>query len=318
MNKVDIIIPAYNSYETIDRTLLSIAMQDNIKDISVYIVNDGSNKNYSEQVSKFSKFMNIKELELKKNRGPGYARGYGIDHSNNDYIVFIDSDDILFNSNSIINLLNVINNDNSDIVISNFREEVNNGYIIHENDTIFMHGKMYRRKFLSDNDINFNDSYSNEDNGFNNLLLLHNPKVSYLNEETYIWKNNIQSITRRNNHEYNIKGLNVYIYNIKWALNIAIEHNCDNYKIAELAYCCLVATYFYYLQYQYDDLVKNIKEVYNITKRYILTMDKQEEVFKVQYDFLVNEENKIKFTNPVITFKEYIDKVKNYDSSNEL
>ena len=57
-----------------------------------------------------------------------------------------------------------------------------------------MHGKMYKRKFLIDNDIKFNNSYANEDNGFNNLLLLHNPKISYLNEETYIWKNNSMRI----------------------------------------------------------------------------------------------------------------------------
>ena len=312
-NKVDIIIPAYNAHKTIDRTLLSIAMQDNINDIFVYIINDGSNKDYSEQISKFSRFMNIRELELKKNSGPGYARGYGIDHSNNDYIVFIDSDDILFNSNSIINLLNTINNDNSDIVISNFREEVNNGYIIHENDTIFMHGKMYKRKFLNDNDIRFNNSYANEDNGFNNLLLLHNPIISYLNEETYIWKNNSQSITRKNNHEYNIKGLNGYIYNIEWALNIAIEHNCDNYKIAELAYCCFIAVYLYYLQYQEECLIKNVKKIYDITKKYSLDNNKQEEVYKNQFDFLINEDNKIKFINPIISFNDFKELVMNYD-----
>lgn len=317
MNKVDIIIPAYNSHKTIDRTLFSIAMQDNINDISVYIVNDGSSKNYSEQISKFSKFMNIKELELKKNSGPGYAREYGIEHSNNDYILFIDSDDILFNSNSIISLLNLILNDNSDIVISNFREEVNNGYVIHENDTIFMHGKMYRRRYLIDNNIKFNNSYANEDNGFNNLLLLHNPKISYLPDETYIWKNNNLSITRRNDYEYNIKGLNGYIYNIEWALNLAIKDNCDFYKIGELAYCCLVAVYFYYLQYQDNDLIKNIKNIYDITKKYSLTNNKQEEIYKSQFEFLINDDNKIKFINPIITFNNFVDKVY-YGNSNEL
>ena len=312
-NKVDIIIPAYNAHKTIDRTLFSIAMQDNIKDIYVYIVNDGSIIDYSEQVNKFSKFMKVKELLLKKNSGPGYAREYGIEHSSNDFLVFIDSDDILFNSNSIINLLNSMNNDKSDIVISNFREEVNNGYISHENDIIFMHGKMYKRKFLIDNDIKFNNSYANEDNGFNNLLLLHNPKISYLNEETYIWKNNSQSITRKNNHEYNIKGLNGYIYNIEWALNIAIEHNCDNYKIAELAYCCFIAVYLYYLQYKDNSLIKNVKNIYDITKKYSLTNYQQEEVFKNQFDFFINDDNKMIFINPVITFNDFKDMVMNHD-----
>ena len=59
---IDVIIPAYNSYETIDRTLSSLALQDFIKNINVYIVNDGSKYGYEEYVKFYSKFMNIREL----------------------------------------------------------------------------------------------------------------------------------------------------------------------------------------------------------------------------------------------------------------
>lgn len=309
--KIDIIIPAYNAHKTINRTLLSIAMQDNINDILVYIVNDGSKKNYEDQIDKFSKFMTIKELELKHNCGPGYARQYGIDHSKSEYIMFIDSDDILFNSNSVIKLVTKLKCDYSDIAISSFREEITDDYIVHENDTIFMHGKMYRREYLINHNIRFNNSYANEDNGFNNLLLLHDPKISYLNEETYIWKNNLESITRTNNHEYNYTGLGGYIYNIEWALTIAIEHHCDDKKIAELAYCCLVAIYFYYLQYQDKKLLSKIRNIYSITNKYSLDRDRKLEVFEAQYNFLINEYNKYFFLHPSITFEAYLKLIMN-------
>ena len=45
--------------------------------MKIYIVNDGSDRDYSEEVQYFSKIMKIKELKLKENKGPGYARQYG-------------------------------------------------------------------------------------------------------------------------------------------------------------------------------------------------------------------------------------------------
>ena len=39
---IDVIIPAYNSHNTIERTLASIACQDNVKQLRVYVVNDAT------------------------------------------------------------------------------------------------------------------------------------------------------------------------------------------------------------------------------------------------------------------------------------
>ena len=85
---IDIIIPAYNSHTTIERTLFSIASQKNVDDLNVYIVNDASENDYSKQVEYFKKYMSIKELKLKNNVGPGLARQFGVDKSNSEYIVF--------------------------------------------------------------------------------------------------------------------------------------------------------------------------------------------------------------------------------------
>ena len=59
---IDVIIPAYNSFDTIDRTLSSIALQTIVDDINVYIVNDGSDHDYREYINFYSRFMNITEL----------------------------------------------------------------------------------------------------------------------------------------------------------------------------------------------------------------------------------------------------------------
>ena len=85
---IDIIIAAYNAHNTIEKALNSIIMQ-NISDmVNVYIINDKSDTDYSDVIEKYSKYLNVIELTYGENKGPGFARNYGIDHSSSQYIVF--------------------------------------------------------------------------------------------------------------------------------------------------------------------------------------------------------------------------------------
>lgn len=145
---IDVIIPAYNAHETIERTLYSIAYQRNSEDLNVYIVNDNSIKDYSKKIDFFKDFINIKELKLNENKGPGYARQYGLDQSNSEYVVFIDSDDIFATPLSIITLYKMIEQESLDVVFSTFLEETReHKFNTFVNDTVALHGKIYRRKF---------------------------------------------------------------------------------------------------------------------------------------------------------------------------
>ena len=66
---IDVIIPAYNSQDTIIRTLASIAMQLNRDELKVTIVNDGG-KDYKDIVDTFSKVIDVREIGYGTNRGP--------------------------------------------------------------------------------------------------------------------------------------------------------------------------------------------------------------------------------------------------------
>ena len=66
---IDVIIPAYNSQNTIIRTLASIVMQLNKNELKVTIVNDGGN-DYKEIVENFKPLIDIQEIGYKENRGP--------------------------------------------------------------------------------------------------------------------------------------------------------------------------------------------------------------------------------------------------------
>ncbi len=95
MKKVSIVIPCYNAENTIEETLLSVANQT-YENIECIIVDDCSKDNSRTKISDFIKdkenfFLKV----LKQNRGGAYARNIGVTAATGNYIMFLDSDDIL-------------------------------------------------------------------------------------------------------------------------------------------------------------------------------------------------------------------------------
>tara|TARA_Y100001970_G_C14127563_1_gene799832 strand:- start:534 stop:1295 length:762 start_codon:yes stop_codon:yes gene_type:complete len=88
---VDIILPNYNSAETLEETINSVVSQK-FKNFKFYIIDDGSSDNSVDIIKKF-KDDRIILVQLKKNKGVHFSRNLGIRFSNSKYISFIDSDD---------------------------------------------------------------------------------------------------------------------------------------------------------------------------------------------------------------------------------
>ena len=91
--KIDIILPNFNSSDSIKETIKSIIDQT-FKNWKLIIVDDCSDKKTKTILKKFSKNKKIKIFWLKKNKGAGYCRNYAIKKSKSPYLAFIDSDDI--------------------------------------------------------------------------------------------------------------------------------------------------------------------------------------------------------------------------------
>ena len=276
METLDIIIPSYNSKETLKRLLYSITIQKKFTSFKVYIVNDCSDYKYTDIINTFKNFFDITELYLENNMGPGFARQYGIDHSDSKYITFIDADDYLFSPYSLYNLTYNLDK-NYDLLITNFLLESPNGNIIIKNDYAWLHGKVYKRKFLYNNSICFNNTRANEDNGFNYLVRFHKPRTLVFDTLTYVYSNNPNSITRRDNCIYEFYNLKYFAYNIQWAINCALNKNIQSYDIILVSLKALITMYFFYLEFynKYDikkicvwskDLKKLFDKFY---KRYI-------------------------------------------------
>lgn len=306
-------IPAYNAKSTLYRTLLSIATQKNCNYYHVFIINDCSLYDYQEFVQYFSRYMDIKEIKLDKNFGPGKARSIGIKNSNSKYIMFIDSDDYLYDANVLDEMCQTIDSSAADLLVSNFIYERDGERTIKENNLVWLHGKIYRRQFLEENHIDFNSTRANEDNGFNRLILLLNPKIRYLNRITYVYSENPNSITRKENRLYKLNGLEGFTYNMNWAIREGIKRNCNIKDALEVAMMTLVSMYYYYLElydeYDVEKIIKWSVDTKKIYDKYNNNYIKEIEIAKM----IEMKENEYqgKNLNKVIDFKEFLNKISN-------
>lgn len=302
---IDIIIPAYNAFNTLGNTLTSIAKQINYKDLKIYIVNDGSEKSYDYIIKNYLSFLDITEIFI-SNSGPGVARQVGLDYSKNEFIVFIDSDDILYNEFSIINLLNIING--NDLAQGCFMDTQANESKVMSPQYCYLHGKMYRRSIINKYNIRFDelkrlngDIY--EDSTFNQLYSLYCDNIATTNEIIYAYQNNPLSITKANDN----KASNLYnfIDAMSWLFNqIEKRKITKKYEIAWNICIILFHIYFNYLitNDENDFVFENCKKLKKAYNKYIkyLPYEEQLAIFKY-FDYP---------TIPTISFYDFLKKIK--------
>lgn len=255
--KIDIIIPAYKAKGTILRTLASIAIQSILDDVEVTIVNDCCPEgDYAEYVSMFSPYMVIKEIKMPQNGGPGQARQYGMDSTCNPYITFIDADDTFASALALEELRAGIQlNPAIQCCVGTFMELHENLQMVpHQNDMVWMFGKLYKREFIDRYGVRFNDTRANEDTGFNTivrLLCANNPNeiVHWIGEVVYYWHEKADSITRINNCQYSYdQSFCGWTDNMIYAIEFAKKCQPFNGAIDQHVLECMMQLYGYYTE----------------------------------------------------------------------
>jgi glycosyltransferase involved in cell wall biosynthesis len=218
-NKIDIIIPAYKAQGTLRRTLASILMQTIKDDLHVIIVDDATPNNREEYDKIACQFRNlgldivVKRLEV--NAGPGVARQVGIEEGKNQFFTCIDADDTFSSALSLEIMREGMKQENPQFpadsikcVSAGFMQlgEETKQMLPHLNDMVWMFGKLYRRKFIEDYGIKFNETRANEDTGYNKWVQLlcsnANEQIRFLQDIVYLWHNKNNSITRINDGQY--------------------------------------------------------------------------------------------------------------------
>ena len=237
MKEVAVIIPAYKAHDTIKQTLMSIAMQKAI-DFKCYLVIDGEEKGTYDYLYDFPD-LDLKILYMENNGGPGVARQYGIDNSDEPFLSFIDADDTYLSSLALyyqhipfkritIEKNTQINGDNLALVSSNFlQEKKDHNVSLRERDMVWMHGKMYRRAFLEKYNIRFNETRANEDVGFNTQCQCYaneHEQIYLAQDVTYLWQWRDNSTVRTDNQSYAYnESVEGYVQNKIYAFKSVLE-----------------------------------------------------------------------------------------------
>ena len=91
--KYSIIIPVFNRPDEVDELLQSLTAQT-FKDFEVLVVEDGSDIPCQKVIEKYSDRLTLKYY-VKPNSGPGQTRNYGVQHSQGEFVIVLDSDVVL-------------------------------------------------------------------------------------------------------------------------------------------------------------------------------------------------------------------------------
>lgn len=199
---LNVVIPIYNSLDILPNCLDSLVCQTK-KMFQTTIVQDGDGLDYSEIIKEYRhRGLHINFISLKENVGPGVARQKGVDAMPMcDYVTFLDSDD-LFMPRAVEILYTEAKKAGADVIASPFIIEENGGPgIVTEIDKsiTWLHGKIYSTRYLKKINLIFPDEYrDNEDAYFNLVAWNCTPNKGKIDEVTYIWRNNSNSLTRSN------------------------------------------------------------------------------------------------------------------------
>lgn len=145
--KISIIVPCYNQSHFLDECLQSI-LDQTYQNWECIIVNDGSHDDTEEISKKWVEKDSRFQYLYKTNGGLSSARNAGIEITTGDWVLFLDSDDVI--ENKKLEAQSVFCNSNIDIIVSGYRYFESSEGI--DNKRIFG-----RNNFLPEVCLNFDD-----------------------------------------------------------------------------------------------------------------------------------------------------------------
>lgn len=227
---ISFIIPIYNTKsEYIKKSVESITNQSEYQNYEVLLINDNSadiTKKYCEKIC--LEHDKVKLYNLKKNSGVSFARNYGISNSKYEWIMFVDADDwiekdaynllfseirkksdidmYIFNTNIVMKdkvvvnkFLNTDNIDFSQIALQIINKS-SSTYCPKYNCIGVSWAKLYRKKFLINNNVKFNEGITRaEDHLFILNVISFNPIIKYVDQCVYNYRRNQFSTVNKYN-----------------------------------------------------------------------------------------------------------------------
>ena len=179
-----IIIPHYNIPDLLMRCLKSIPVREDIQVIVVDDCSPGANKYLEEYPALSRPYLELYHTPV--GGSAGRARNIGLDHAKGKRLIFIDADD--FFVDDMVSILEELKGKTEDIIFYNYIVVKNDDlttpgvrnwyskffeqYAIDKNEEPFRYryeslvGKLFKRQFVEDNHIRFDETSHSNDVGF--------------------------------------------------------------------------------------------------------------------------------------------------------
>lgn len=248
--KISVIVPVYNVEKYLRECLDSIINQT-FKDIEIICVNDGSTDGSLEILEEYASKDDRIIIINQENQGLGKTRNYALSIVQGEYIAFVDSDDFI-RPDAYEIVYNKFKETDVDIVLFDFATCKENGrlskkhslckskeqklsYKLKNNSvfklsdfkrktftdlTLYCWDKVYKTKFIKDNNIYFSTARFCEDQIFSISSYLLAKKILYINEHLYVYRTRESSLI----HEPS-KDIVSAFYNIDILKNFLIKNN---------------------------------------------------------------------------------------------
>ena len=215
--KVSVVIPVYKTEAYLEECVESVRNQE-YDNFEIILVDDGSPDNCPYMCDEYAQKDSRIKVVHKVNTGLGLTRNAGVDASEGDYIVFLDSDDKLDGDMAIANLVKAALENDADLVVGSYRRfnskmesgikvvQLKNGEdsrtpefrfkgFYQYNHLSYAWGKLYRKAFLVDNGLKHGSYTYAEDKAFNIRVYAYNPRYAFLEESVCCYRINEGSIT---------------------------------------------------------------------------------------------------------------------------
>lgn len=286
--KYSVIIPVYNVEKYIDRCLKSIISQ-NYDDLEIIVVDNGSTDSSGSICDTYAnEYSNISVYHI-ENHGVGSARNFGLSKARGEFIYFVDSDDYLV-GNLFADFADKLVSDLDLVVFSyynSFEEDLTeksrtekslpfkgsydkDGFIkifkeLFLSDMLYtVWNKIYRREFLLENNLSFEQYELGEDVRFN-LDVYRNVNKIYLSQDSYY----VYVIGRNGSamSGYNPKRLQYQLQELKLVDKLLEDWHLDNSNLDNNVKARILMSNIYNITKQKLPVNKKVKLVKEICKK---------------------------------------------------
>ena len=276
---VEIGVPVYKARDTLPDLLDTIVAQTR-KTTIVCLSIDGDGIDYSDIIETYrARGLKIRVINSPENGGPGIARQRILDTTQCPYIMFADADDLLM-PRAVELLYRSAVSGGYDILRSHFIRESNTDSDIllraQDSTITWFHGKIYRTQYLKSLGLRMLPFLRTDEDAYFNLIAWYSTKRrGFVEEITYIWRDNKSSITRAKpeaqyfieTHHYYIRS-QVEAFKFLFDHNVAIDDELITFTLKNLYEYYMHARYYHCDEQYLDSLMIQLRDYPRIQQWY--------------------------------------------------